>query len=325
MRRLRRRLTGSASLRAPRNEGNDRNWAVVSVASKTRSRRPGAAASGRWARRACGDLGVGQGSAVHASASIAFSSAPRAACNRHLAVPTGIPSDRAISATGRSSTWWRTRIIRSCGRSRSKARPIASLSTNWSMRRSGVQILRRFGLWGFVARVGRTHRHLAEPDPMPARHQGGVRDDPVEPAVEDRGIAEPRQLSPGGHERVLGGIGCVGVVGRGSTRRGGSSGRSGYRRGPRRPPRRRCERAERARRRPTSPRSLPSSPHPHRPRLVDRSARLVVRSPVDRSCRVSRCRRGGGGWVAREIGPPPNPGRADGIYRAPHLRSPEER
>lgn len=51
-----------------------------------------------------GDLGVGQRSGVHASASSAFSSAARAACSRHLAVPIGTPSDRAISATGRSST-----------------------------------------------------------------------------------------------------------------------------------------------------------------------------------------------------------------------------
>ena len=48
---------------------------------------------------------------------------------------------------------------------------------------------------------------------MPARHQGGVRDDPIEPAVEDRRIAKAGELSPRGHERVLRCVGRVGVVG----------------------------------------------------------------------------------------------------------------
>ena len=52
-----------------------------------------------------GDLGIAQASVVHASASIARSSARRAAWSRHFAVPVGMPRVRAISATGRSSTW----------------------------------------------------------------------------------------------------------------------------------------------------------------------------------------------------------------------------
>jgi hypothetical protein len=48
---------------------------------------------------------------------------------------------------------------------------------------------------------------------MPARHQGSVRDDPVEPAIEDGWIAEAGELPPRRDERVLGGIGSVGVIG----------------------------------------------------------------------------------------------------------------
>jgi hypothetical protein len=77
---------------------------------------------------------------------------------------------------------------------------------------SGKRVLDGFGLWGFVARVGRTHGHLPQSDTMPARLQGGVRDDPVEPAVERRGIPEARQLAPGGHERVLGRVSRIGLV-----------------------------------------------------------------------------------------------------------------
>ena len=48
---------------------------------------------------------------------------------------------------------------------------------------------------------------------MPTRHQRGVRHDPIEPAVECRRIAKTGKLPPRGHERVLGRVGRVGVVG----------------------------------------------------------------------------------------------------------------
>ena len=160
-----------------------------------------------------GDLRVGQTWGVHTSSSIAFSSAPRAACSRDLTVPTGIPSDRAISATGRSSTWWRTRIIRSCGRMRSKPRPIAS----WSTTSSNAVRARRSGGGsgscgispGWIGATDTSRRRT----PVPAGHQRRVGDDPVEPAVERRRIAQARELSPGCQERVLGCVGSVRVVG----------------------------------------------------------------------------------------------------------------
>ena len=76
-----------------------------------------------------------------------------------------------------------------------------------------MEVLRRLRLGAFRAGVGRPDRHLAEPNPMPARHQRGVRHDPIEPAVEDRRIAKAGELAPRRHERVLGRIGGVGVVG----------------------------------------------------------------------------------------------------------------
>jgi hypothetical protein len=79
-------------------------------------------------------------------------------------------------------------------------------------RGSSALVLRRLGLRG-SARVGRTDGHLPKSNTVSERHQRGVRNDPVEPAVERRGIPEPRQLPPGGYERILGGIGRVGVVG----------------------------------------------------------------------------------------------------------------
>ncbi len=48
---------------------------------------------------------------------------------------------------------------------------------------------------------------------MPTRRQGGVGDDPVEPAIECRRIAQAGKLPPCGDERVLGRVGRVGVVG----------------------------------------------------------------------------------------------------------------
>ena len=48
---------------------------------------------------------------------------------------------------------------------------------------------------------------------MPAGHQRRVGDDPVEPAVERRRIAQARELSPRCQERVLGCVSRVGVVG----------------------------------------------------------------------------------------------------------------
>ena len=297
MSRLRRRLTGSASLRAPRNEGILRCCAVASADSRIRSRRPACGALRQVGAERLRDLGVGQPQAVHASASIAFSSAARAACSRHFAVPTGIPSDRAISATGRSSTWWRTRSIRSCGRSRSKAREIASLSTTSSVFRSGVRIPRRFGLWGLVARVSRPNGHLAKPDPMPARHQRSVRHDPVEPAIEGRRITQARKLSPSGHERVLGRVGRVGVVGEdrpGETVAAIDPGID-----------------ERLERRRVAGASAPNERIVGRRRLVRRcrqrihvtlgSSIVALASrdvAVDRCSRVSRCRRGAA-WLGR--------------------------
>jgi hypothetical protein len=62
--------------------------------------------------------------------------------------------------------------------------------------RSGMEVLPRFRRGAFRARVGRPDRHLAKPDPVSARHQGGVRDDPIEPAVEDRRIAKAGELPP---------------------------------------------------------------------------------------------------------------------------------
>ena len=59
--------------------------------------------------------------------------------------------------------------------------------------RSGVDVLPRFGLRAFLARVGRLDRHFAEPDAMPTCHQCGVGHDPIEPAVECRCVAETGQ------------------------------------------------------------------------------------------------------------------------------------
>ena len=248
----------------------------------------------------------------------------RAACRRHLAVPTGIPSDRAISATGRSSTWWRTRIIRSCGRRRSKARAIASLSTISSICRSGVEHPAAVRAEGSRRpRSSRPNGHLAQPDPMPARHQRGVRDDPVEPAVEGRRIAQARKLSPGRHERVLGGVGRVGVVGQDRPGETVAAIDPGIDEG-------------------LEGRRVAGASAPNE-RVVGRRRRVrccrhrihvtLGSSIVALAC--SRCRRRSllsgvqmpprGRWLGRrqKYGTPSNPGRADGIYRAPHLRSPE--
>ncbi len=102
--------------------------------------------------------------------------------------------------------------MRSFGRNRSKARAIASLSTNSSIAVRARGSCARFGLGRLLARVGRSNRDLAQPDAVASRHQRGVRDDPVEPAVEGRRIAKPGQLPPGGHERVLGRVGSVRIV-----------------------------------------------------------------------------------------------------------------
>ena len=50
------------------------------------------------------DLGVGQAVGRHASTSNAASSARRAACRRDFTVPSGMPSERAIVASGTRST-----------------------------------------------------------------------------------------------------------------------------------------------------------------------------------------------------------------------------
>ena len=52
-------------------------------------------------------------------------------------------------------------------------------------------------------RCWRSDPDLAQPDLMQPGHPRRVRDDQVEPAVEGRRIAEPRQLAPRRHERLL--------------------------------------------------------------------------------------------------------------------------
>ena len=108
---------------------------------------------------------------------------------------------------------------------------------------------------------------------MPARHQGGVGDDPVEPAVEGRRIAQAGELSPRGDERVLGRVGRVGVVGQDRPGEAVAAIDPGIDEDLER---RRVagasapdERVVGRRRRD----SLLSSPHPRHPRAVDRSAR----------------------------------------------------
>jgi hypothetical protein len=78
--------------------------------------------------------------------------------------------------------------------------------------RSRAQVRRRFGLWRFIAGKCRSDRYLAEPDTMPARRQGGVGDDPVEPAVEGRRGAQAGELPPSRDERVLGRVSRIGLV-----------------------------------------------------------------------------------------------------------------
>ena len=47
---------------------------------------------------------------------------------------------------------------------------------------------------------------------MPTRRQSRVCDDPVEPTIECRWIAQAGKLPPRGDERVLGRVGRVGIV-----------------------------------------------------------------------------------------------------------------
>ena len=79
--------------------------------------------------------------------------------------------------------------------------------------RPGAKVRRRFGLERHIARMNGRDRHLAPAEPLPAGHQRGVGNDPVEPAVERRRIAQARELSPRCQERILGCVGRVGVVG----------------------------------------------------------------------------------------------------------------
>ncbi len=71
---------------------------------------------------------------------------------------------------------------------------------------------------GFGIRLGHG-RHaegpdldLAEPDPVAPGHLRGIGHDAVEPAVERARIPQARELSPGRQERLLCGIGGIGVV-----------------------------------------------------------------------------------------------------------------
>ncbi len=137
----------------------------------------------------------------------------RAACSRHLAVPTGIPRERAISATGRSSTWCRTRIIRSFGRRRSNARAIASLSTN-----SSIAVRARGSCGGSGPGVGssgyagRTDTSRSRPRCRRAINAAfaTIRLSQPSKAAGSRRRGSCRQADD---ERVLGRVGGVGIVG----------------------------------------------------------------------------------------------------------------
>ena len=115
------RPTGSASVSRDSGQASVRRCGVGVAVATTRRRRPGGACSGRWLRsEAVIAASVRRRSFMPRPPSRAR--APfRALCRRHFAVPVGIPSARAISATGRSSTWWSARIARSSARSRSNA------------------------------------------------------------------------------------------------------------------------------------------------------------------------------------------------------------
>ena len=147
----------------------------------------------------------GRRSSVDSSARRAASSARRASKRRDFAVPTGISRIAAISASGRPSRWWRTRIARwSTGERRAgrrRGRP----------RRRGVTI--RCGC-GVGQRDDLRRRDLADPPPAagPERHPRGVDGDPLQPRLEPLGLAEARQLAPRGNERLLGGVAGVGLV-----------------------------------------------------------------------------------------------------------------
>ncbi len=113
--RPRRRATGSASVKRPRTEGHGSLLSdVLSIARHDQPRagraepQPEGARAARRPARASVRRRSTHGCDLHR-----LLRARRAAWSRHLAVPTGTPRVRAISTTGRSSTWWRTRISRS--------------------------------------------------------------------------------------------------------------------------------------------------------------------------------------------------------------------
>ncbi len=54
--------------------------------------------------------------------------------------------------------------------------------------------------------------HLTQADPVPASHPRRIGDDPVQPPVEGRDIAQARELPPCRHERFLRGVGGISVV-----------------------------------------------------------------------------------------------------------------
>ena len=158
------------------------------------------------------DLGVGHGSAVHASASIARSSARRAACSRHLAVPTGIP-ERSGDLGDRSLLDVVEDEDHPVLRSQPVERPPDRVVVDELVHRGpGEWVLPRLGRAVFVARVGRTHGHLAEADPMPARHRAAFATIRLSQPSNVAGSRRRGSCRQADTKRVLGGVGRVGVV-----------------------------------------------------------------------------------------------------------------
>ena len=149
---------------------------------------------------------------------------------------------------------------------------------------------------------------------MATRHQGRIGDDPVEPAVERRRVAQAGQLSPGGHERVLGRVGRVGFVGKDRPGQAVAAIDPGIDEDPER---RRITGAGAANERVVGRRRrLRCCRHRIHVTLGPSILALACRDvAVDRCCRVSRCRRKRGGWVAFERSLRANLTVPAGIYR----------
>ena len=272
--------------------------------SRIRSRIPLHARSGRWARSAWEICASVNRWAVHASASIAFSSAALAACSRHLTVPTGIPAiarSRRPAAPPRGGGRGSSGPAAASGRSRVRSRRCRRRRRI----RSARAVLRRFGLVGLSpGMIGATDTSRSR-TPMSAGHQRRVRDDPVEPAVKRRRIAQARKLSPRGHERILRCVRRVGVV---RQDRPGEPVAAIDPRIDEHPEGRRipgaCTPNERVVGRRRRPRRSRHSIHlTLGPSILALARRDVA---VDRRCRVSRCRRKRGGSPASVLRLSPN-------------------